>query len=314
MPPYSTDLRERIVSAVERGKGSLRQLADLFLVSLSTIVRLLRHHRTSGSLRPKPHAGGRRPLLDDEACQRLRDLVAAQPDATLDELRQRLGIPCGLSTLCRTLQRLGLSRKKKSLHADEQDTPAVQAERAAFEERLATVDPAHLVFVDEMGATTAMTRTYGRAPIGERVVGSAPGKWDNVTLIAGLRSTGVVAPFAFAGATDQEAFQTYVEQVLVPALQPGDVVVWDNLQPHKNSAVVAAVAAAQARVEPLPAYSPDETPIEELFSKAKTYLRKVAARSVDAVIPALGAALNLVTPKDCLGWFHDRAAYAYAFH
>jgi transposase len=311
MRAYSTDLRERILSAVERGKGSLRELADLFLVNLSTIVRLLRHHRASDSLLPKPHAGGPRPRFDADACQRLRDLVRAQPDATLAELQERLGIPCSLSTLCRALQRLGLSRKKKSLHADEQDTPAVQAKRADFEERMTAVDPAHLIFVDEMGVTTNLTRTYGRAPIGERVVGSAPGEWENVTLIAGLRSSGAVAPFTFEGATDQEAFQTYVEQVLVPVLKPGDVVVWDNLKPHKKSAVIAAVQRAGARVEPLPPYSPDETPIEEMFSKAKTYLRTVAARTKDTVIQALGDALNLVTPKDCLGWFQDRAAYAF---
>jgi transposase len=311
MRAYSTDLRERILSAVERGKGSLRELADLFLVSLSTIVRLLRHYRVSGSLRPKAHSGGPRPLLDADACQRLRDFVREQPDATLAELQERLGIPCSLSTLCRTLQRLGLSRKKKTLHADEQDTLAVQAQRADFEDRMAGVDPAHLLFVDEMGANTAMTRRYGRAPIGERVVGSAPGDWETVTFIAGLRPSGVVAPFAFAGATDQEAFQTYVDKVLVPVLGPGDVVVWDNLKPHKSRHVVVAVQATGARVEPLPPYSPDETPIEEMFSKVKTYLRKVAARTKDTVLQALGEALNWVTPKDSLGWFHDRAAYAF---
>ena len=174
------------------------------------------------------------------------------------------------------------------------------------------MDPEDLIFVDEMGATTAMTRTYGRAPLGERVVGSAPGQWENVTFIAGLRSWGVVAPFAFEGATDQEAFQTYVEKVLVPVLQPGDVVVFDNLKVHKHSAVLAAIESTGARVEPLPPYSPDETPIEEMFSKAKTYLRKVAARTKDTVIQALGEVLGLVTPNnDCLGWFLNRAAYAF---
>jgi transposase len=205
---YSPDLRERILAAVERGKGSLRELADLFLVSLSSSVRLLRRYRASGSLLPKPHAGGPCPLLDADACQRLRALVQEPPDATLAELQARLGIPCSLGTLCRALQRLGLRRKKKTLHATEQDTDVVQAKRADFEERMAGVDPAHLIFVDEMGATTARTRTQGRAPIGERVVGSAPGEWENVTLIAGLRSSGVVAPFALEGATDQDAFQT----------------------------------------------------------------------------------------------------------
>jgi transposase len=102
-----------------------------------------------------------------------------------------------------------------------------------------------------------------------------------------------------------------VEKVLVPVLQPADVVVWDNLTPHKNSEVIAAVQSAGARVQPLPPDSPDESPIEEMFSKTKTYLRKVAARTKDTVIQALGDALNLVTPKDCLGWFQDRCAYAF---
>jgi transposase len=311
MRPYSPDLRERIVAAVERGEGSLRELADFFLVGLSCIVRLLRRHRASGSFLPKPHAGGPAQLLDDDACRRLLALVQKQPDATLAELQERLGVPCSLTTIWRALQRHGISRKKKTLHAQQQDTPEVQAKRTDFEERLATVDPAHLVFVDEMGATTALTRTHGRAPIGERVVGAVPGDWKNVTLIAGLRPVGVVAPFTFAGATDQDAFRTYVHEVLVPALEPGDVVVWDNLQPHKDAEVIAAVQSAGARVEPLPPYSPDESPIEQMFSKTKTYLRQAAARSTEAVMQALGDALKLVNHTDCLGWFQDRCAYAF---
>jgi transposase len=311
MRPYSPDLRERIVAAVERGKGSLRELAEVFSVSLSCIVRLLRRHRATGSFLPQPHAGGPHPLLDDAACQRLLALVREQPDATLAELQARLGVPCSLSTICRALQRHHISRKKKTLHAQQQDGPEVQAQRTAFEERIATVDPLHLIFVDETGATTAMTRTHGRAPLGERVVGSIPGDWQNVTLIAGLRFGGVVAPFTFAGATDQDAFRTYVKEVLVPVLQPGDVVVWDNLQPHKDAAVIAAVQSAGARVEPLPPYSPDESPIEELFSKTKAFLRQVAARTTAAVMQAFGDALNLVTAWDSTGWFLDRAAYAF---
>lgn len=311
MRPYSPDLRERIVAAVERGEGSLRELADVFLVSLSCIVRLLRRHRATGSILPQPHAGGPQPLLDDDACQRLLALVKEQPDATLAELHARLGIPCSLSTICRALQRHGIRRKKKTLHAQQQDTPEVQAKRAAFEARIAAVDPTHLVFVDETGATTAMTRTHGRAPIGERVVGSVPGDWEHVTLIAGLRLGGVVAPFTFPGATDQAAFRTYVQEVLVPVLEPGDVVVWDNLKPHKDSEVIAAVQSAGARVEPLPIYSPDETPVEELFSKTKTFLQTVAARTPETVMQAFGDALHLVTPWDTMGWFLDRCAYAF---
>jgi len=310
MRAYSTDLREHLLAAVARGTHSLRQLAQLFSVSLSFLVRLLQRHRRTGSVQPKPHGGGPKPRLDEAARQRLQALVHDQPDATLQELHDRLAIPCCLSTIDRTLRQLGLTRKKKTRHATERDQPNVQAQRAAFDQKMAAVAPAHLLFVDETGTTTAMTRTYGRCPAGERLPAAAPGHWETVTLIAGLRPTKVVAPFAFVGPTDTAAFQTSVEQVLVPEVRRGDVVVWDNLQPHKNAAVVQALAAVGARVEPLPPHSPDKTPIEEMFSKTKECLRCLAARTVDGVIDAMGVALKGVTRADIRGWFQDRCAYA----
>jgi transposase len=310
MRPYSTDLRARILIAIDRGEHSLRQVARLFSVSLSFLVRLLQRRRRSGSFQPKPHAGGPARKLDEQAEQRLLELVRRRPDATLAELRDRLGVACSIMTIVRALQRHRISRKKKTMHADERDSPEVQAQRAAFEQRMAQVDPEHLVFVDETGVTTAMTRLYGRAPRGQRVEASAPGRWQSVTLIAGLRPTDVVAPLAFEGATDAAAFRTYVEEVLVPQLRPGDVVVWDRLQAHKDAEAVRAVAAAGARVEPLPPYSPDETPIEELFSKVKGHLRSAAGRATATVIGALGVALRQVTRSDIRGWFQDRCAYA----
>ncbi len=310
MRPYSNDLRERIVAAIDRGEHSLRQIAYLFSVNLSFLVRLLQRRRATGSVQPKPHAGGPPPKLDADAVRRLVELVRQQPDATLAELRDRLGIPCHLATIARVLRRHRLSRKKKTLHAQERDRPEVQAQRSAFTEKLAAVDPEHLVFVDEFGTTTAMTRRYGRAPEGERVEATAPGAWKNVTMIVGLRPTKVVAPLVFEGATDGAAFGTYVPKVLVPELQPGDVVVWDNLQPHKNAQVIAAIEAAGARVEPLPVYSPELTPIEELGSKVKEFLRSVGARTTQTVMGALGTALEQITPEDIEGWFQDRCAYA----
>src|SRR5947209_7862759 len=310
MRPYSTDLRERIVATVERGEQSIRQIARLFSVSLSCVVRLLQHQRRTGSVQPKPHAGVPPRQLDAAAEARLLELVTAQPDATLAELRDRLGIRCSLMTIARVLQRHQITRKKKTLHAQEQKSPRVQARRRAFQKKLAAVDPNHLVFVDESGANTGMTRSHGRAPRGERVQATAPGAWQNVTLITGMRTSGVVAPMALPGAVDGVTFQTYVQQALVPELQEGDVVVMDNLQPHKNPAVITAIEAVGARVAPLPVYRPDLTPIEEMFSKTKSYLRTVAARTTDTVITAMGEALDRVTQSDILGWFHDRCAYA----
>jgi|SRR6185437_8360144 len=310
MPLYSPDLRQRVIDAVERGDGSLRQIAKRFVVSVSFVTRLLRHYRITGSLDPKPHGGGRRPALGPDHLERLRALIREKPDATLEELRQGVGADCSTMAIVRALKKLKITRKKKVLHAQERDTAEGRQKRRDFLQEVAEVDPEHLVFVDETGADTSMTRTHGRAPVGERVHGSVPGHWDSVTLICGLRLSGVTAPLVFPGATDTPAFQSYVEQVLVPALRPDDVVIWDNLKPHKAPAVVAAVEHVGARVVPLPPSSPDFTPIEEMYSKVKGALRSAAARTVVAIYAAIGPALHDVTQQDILGWFQSRASYA----
>ena len=310
MPVYSQDLRQRVIDTLERGEGSLRQIARRFLVSLSFVTRLLRHHRETGSVEPKPHRGGRPPALGPADLERLRQLEREQPDATLEELRQRLGVDCSLMAISRALRKLEITRKTKDLHAQERDRPEVKRKRRAFRKQVAGIDPKRLVFVDESGANTAMTRTYGRAPAGERVHGSAPGHWDTVTLICGLRLSGVTAPVVVPGATDTAVFESYVEQALVPELQAGDVVIWDNLKPHKAKAVVSAVEGAGARLLPRPPWSSDMTPIEEMFSKVKGVLRSVAARTTETVTAAIGSALHEVSAHDILGWFQSRAAYA----
>jgi transposase len=310
MRPFSIDVRQRIVAAVEAGEHTLSALAELFSVHISTIVRLLQRFRSTGSVQPKPHAGGPRPKVDPEATARLLELVRQQPDATLAELRDRLGVDCSIAAIFRTLKRNGITRKKKTRFAEERDSPRVQEQRRAFCEEMATVDANNVVFIDETGATTAMSRTYGRAPVGDRVQATAPGAWKNVTLISGMRRSGVIAPIALPGTTDRLVFDTYVEQALVPELRPGDVVVWDNLAAHDSASAKAAIEAVGARVMPLPAYSPDLTPIEEMFSKVKEGLRSIAARTVEGVIGAMGIVLNQITPADILGWFHDRCPYA----
>ena len=310
MRPYSIDVRQRVLAAVEAGEHSLRELAELFSLHLSTIVRLLQRFRSTGLVQPKPHGGGARPKLDAEATARLLALVRQQPDATLAELRDRLGVDCNIVTIFRTLKRKGITRKKKTRFADERDSPRVQEQRRIFCEEMAAVDPDPMVFIDETGATTAMGRTYGRAPAGQRVQATVPGAWKNVTLISGMRNSGVVAPLALPGATDRLVFETYVEKALVPELRAGDVVVWDHLASHNSASAIAAIEAVGARVVPLPAYSPDLTPIEEMFSKIKEGLRSIAARSIEGVIGAMGQALNQITQHDILGWFHDRCPYA----
>jgi transposase len=270
----------------------------------------LHHYRTTGSLKPKPHGGGRPPALGPAQLKRLRASIKKKPDATLEELRPSLGVACSTRAIVRALKKLKVTRKKKVLHAEERDTPEGRRKRRDFLAAIAGVEPERLVFVDESGAKTSMTRTHGRAPVGQPVHGAVPGHRDSLTLICALRLSGVAAPVVFQGATDTAAFRSYVEQVLVPELRPDDVVIWDNLQPHKAQAVAAAVEQAGAMVVPLPPSSPDLTPIEEMYSKVKGALRSAAARTTEAIYAAFASALHDVTPENIAGWFGDRAAYA----
>jgi transposase len=182
----------------------------------------------------------------------------------------------------------------------------LKAERAAWRAEFAAIDPSRLVFVDESGATTAMDRTYGRAPSGVRVDGPVPhGHWKVVTLTAAVRLGEVpeAACLAFDGATNTACFETYVAECLAPTLRPGDIVVMDNLSCHKTAEVARLIGSAGAEVRYLPAYSPDLNPIERLFSKLKAWLRKAKARTVDALVAAMGEALRAVTSTDIRGWF-----------
>jgi transposase len=303
MRPYSMDLRQRVAAAVDEGCWSQRQIARLFRVSLSFVSRLLKRRREAGTLAPEPHRGGPRRVLDAAERWRLARLVEEHNDDTLEELRRRGGFRCSLTTIWRALRRRGLTRKKKSQHADERERPDVKAKRRSFRRRVKRAEPRRLRFVDESGVTTAMARAYGWAPRGERAVGSAPGRWKSFTVVAALGLDGVRAPLVFPGALDAAAFESYVEDVLAPRLRAGDVVVWDRLPAHQVRAAAAAVRRAGARLMSLSPYSPDYTPIERLWSKVKAYLRRVAARSKDAVYTALGEALDDVTPQDLVGWF-----------
>ena len=162
------------------------------------------------------------------------------------------------------------------------------------------MDATCLVFVDETGATTALTRLYGWGPKGERLIDAVPaGHWKTTTFVAGLRHNGVIAPFVLDGPMTGEVFRAYVEQMLAPAISPGDVVVMDNLPAHKVAGVKEAITAAGASVLYLPRYSPDLNPIEQLFAKLKALLRKAAVRTRDALWDAIGTLLDAFTPAEC---------------
>jgi transposase len=197
-----------------------------------------------------------------------------------------------------------LAAKKKTLHATERDTPRVQQERLTYGDKIAAVNVERLQCVDEAGVNLALTRLYGRAPTGERAVGSVPCNYGpNVTLLGALGTSGLEALMTIDSATDGAVFCAFVTQVLCPTLQAGDIVVMDNLRAHKVAGIEEAITSCGARLMYLPPYSPDLSPIEPCWSKLKTRLRQVRARTREALEEAITHAIEGITAADALAWF-----------
>jgi transposase len=190
--------------------------------------------------------------------------------------------------------------KKKSLRAKERD----ERKRAVWREQTRDIDPGRFVWIDETGSHLGMTRRYSRAPRGQRASGTVPGsRGKNRTLITALTLAGIGPGLLLDEAIDYETFDGYILYQLVPTLKPGQIVVADNLKVHYSDRARAAIEACGAHLWFLPAYSPDLNPIEEAFSKVKTFLRSTAPRTLDEHSTAIWAALRTITPQDATGWF-----------
>jgi transposase len=166
--------------------------------------------------------------------------------------------------------------------------------------------PDDLIFPDESGLDTRLTRAFARAPKGQRAIGRVPGgHWRRLTILGALARDGLIAAMTVAAATTTQVFLAFVEQVLIPALRarPGALLVMDNLAPHKAAAVRAAFDSAGLAHRYLPPYSPDLNPIEPAWSKLKGFLRAKAARTIEALNAALPEALATITPQDAQAWF-----------
>lgn len=180
----------------------------------------------------------------------------------------------------------------------------MQAARKAWLEAQPGMQVEKLVFIDETWASTSMTRRYGRAPRGQRCVGSAPhGHWKTTTFVGGLRHDRLTAPMVVGEPMDGEMFLAWVQRFLCPTLEPADIVILDNLSSHKVAGVRPAIEARGATLLYLPPYSPDLNPIEKLFAKLKALLRRAAKRSVEELWTEIGALLDTIAPSECKNYF-----------
>ncbi len=203
-----------------------------------------------------------------------------------------------------SVARDGAALKKKSICAAEQDVAAVALRRALWREQVSRIDPDRLIFLDESGIATDMTRRCGRALGGRRVRQGVPaGHWRTLSILGAIRRSGWVAAMSIEAATDSEIFLTYLERVLGPQLQPGDVVVMDNLAAHKVAGVRQQIESRGAELLYLPPYSRDFNPIEQCRAQIKQHLRAAQARTLSALEEGLTDALATVAPHNVQACF-----------
>jgi len=305
---HADDLRERVVAAVVDGGVSRNAAARRFAVSVPSAVRWVARFLSTGKVSATPTGGDHRSGRIEAQRDYLLGLIRRQPDVTLLEIRERLIANCeqtfAPSVLWRFFDRHKITFKKKTAHAEEQQRADVLKRRQAWFDGQLDLDPTKLVFIDETWASTNMARKNGRCRRGRRLRAAIPhGHYKTVTLVAGLRLSGLVAQKAFDHPINGASFEEWVEKHLVPTLSPGEVVIMDNLSSHKGPRVEALIKAADAGLRYLPAYSPDMNPIEKAYSKLKSYLRKIAERTVAGLLSALDACADIFKPLECVNYF-----------
>ena len=303
--PYSVDLRERVVGAVEQEGLSRRRAAARFGVSYSAAIDWVKPSRDR-----EPGAWpDRRSQAEEDFVRASRLAGATMSEGGLHLARAGLRtgrarsegrLPLGVGVRPRREPQL----QKKTLIASERDRPDVARRRAQWTRHQNRVARSRLVFIDETWTKTNMAPLRGWARRGQRLDAKVPyRRWRTMTFLAALRHDRVEAPWLVDGPINGERFLVYVEKVLVPTLRPGDIVILDNLGSHRGKAVRRAIRSAGARLFFLPKYSPDQNPIEQFFATLKHLLRRAAERTADAVCNAIGHVLDTVTSTECTNYF-----------
>jgi transposase len=273
MKPYSIDLRERVVSAIEKGDSSFRKVAQRFAVSKNCVERWVIQKRTEGHVVPRKQGGSVSAAMEHKA--QLLALVEKQPDATLAEYCELLFDETELwvsqSTMCR---------------------------------QVTGIDLKDLVFLDEMGVLLGLMRTHARAAPGERAYDFKPFyRGSKVSVIGAISVSKVLAVMTIDDWMDAAAFKVYVSKCLVPQLWKGAVVVMDNLSAHKVEAIAPLIEAVGARILYMSPYSPEFNPIEHWWSQLKAFLRQFSATTTKMVDTLIKTAMDLMDPKHLRNWF-----------
>jgi transposase len=306
MKAHPIELREKIIETYENEPISQVEIARQFRVAQSVVTRLLSQYRRTKKLEPKPRPG-RPKIMSEGHLQILSDMVKEKPDITLGELCRAMDekekVKVSASTMSRMMEHLKLTRKKKSLHPTEKGSERVQGLRCEYWDLIKNVKASDLIFIDESGVNLGLIRLFAWALQGKRAYGEQPRRGKNVSIVAGLSLNGVVASAVIMGAFDKLTFEAFISTRLVPKLWPGACVVIDNCSIHREDEIRPMIEAAQAKLVYLPPYSPDFSPIENFWSKVKSILKTLGARTYPALLEFIEKAFKEASETDIRNWF-----------
>lgn len=298
----SNDTREKLVSSFFHF-GKSADVAEAFKVSRSYVYKLATQMKETGSVDSLVHQRGRKRILTQANLDDIRNLLEKHPDLTIYEIKDQLSLPCSRETVRRAVKELKITFKKKSLRASERDRGDVSCKRLAWPMVELCWCLSHLVFLDECGVNINLTRRYAWGPRGSRVFSSVPlNTPTNTTILSSIRVNGEMTYVVYKGGTNEERFLQYL-QILLPTLHPDDILIMDNMSSHRTKKVQELLKEAGVKYLYLPPYSPDLNPIEKAWAKAKGVLRKLGARTPEALLEAIDKAMKTITPDDCVGYF-----------
>ena len=282
-----------------------KEIPECFSVNTSTVYRLEKQMRETGSVKTRTSQRGRKHALTPEDLQNIDRVVQQEPDITIDEIIDKLGLHVCNETVRKAVIKLGYSYKKLFM-PQSRSVPDVREKRRNWKKHMSEKDINHLVFLDESGVNINMTRHYARAWKNRRAVDKTPLNTPcNTTVLSSIRLNGDCAYTVYPGGTTVERFAEYLKTKLLPTLSEADIIVMDNMRSHHAKAVKQLLDSSKVTYLYLPPYSPDLNPIEKMWSKLKAFLRKEKIRIASELPSAISKGFLTIRPKDCIGWFHS---------
>ena len=298
----SEDSKWRILRAVQRGER-VTEVAGIFGINRGSVYDIVNQYKETGSLEIRTSQRGRKPKLTKEQLEEIRQAVIENPDITLSEIKEKFDLPVTTECIRQKLHEMGFRRKKKSLYAQERERPDVVQRREEWEEEVKTYEK-KLVYLDESGVNTNLTRLYGRGQSDGRVTDKTPlNTPQNTTILSSIRLDGSCVYTTYLGGTTDRKIYGLSRKILFPTLKENDIIIMDNMRTHHADAVTEPAERLHIRILYLPPYNSDLNPIEKMWSEIKSILRKTKARTKEDLQKAVDYAFKKISVSDCEGCF-----------